>query len=75
MSQKHTEKLELMFDAFVSALEEGEILKDPSMNFPRICEKLGLDAPSLDAMVRRDFGRSGAEIVDSWRGNIKLNED
>lgn len=68
----NNDSLEQMLNIFVEALEKGDILKDPSMNYRRICDTLALDAAALDGLLRKDFGRSGAEIVDSWRGNVKL---
>ena len=62
--------IEQMFDIFTAALEQGDILRDPSMNLRRICGALGLDAEILDKALKEDIGRSGAEIVDSWRGNL-----
>lgn len=62
--------LEESYEIFCRLMTEDNLYLDRRLGFGDVCRMLEADEASLNAMIEREQGLGGQELMDSFRGRV-----
>lgn len=55
------------YELISKILLENKVYMDPTLTFSRLCQYIGADPKSLDALILSEMGLSGDELMHRYR--------
>ena len=65
------DRLEKIYEEFCVMMNEDRIYEDEAVSYADICRELCVEPSELDAVLLRELGFTGDELVEEYRKSVR----